>query len=351
MKDIIVKQFFLFNQNFNKDLNIIENNLFMVYDSLANLNFEKAKNYDLKSIIWKYDNNNYRIPYFNYEKIQVIKLNEKQNVYDFISSSSIIPYSEIISGEKLLSLADVFIGNSNSLNANPNTSNFIKNKININSINNLNPYNKIFIKTDDLVQFYNKFDITNKTIITHNSDYEISASFINQLEKCKLQLSQNCLFKHPKLIPLSIGIENSMWFNHELLEKVRIRTDIIKDKEIYFYFSLNTHNSRKECYEKLKNKLTWNTKLSKEDYFIELKRHKYAICPRGNGLDTHRLWECLYLDVIPIMLKKDSVNIDNLPIIYLDDWNDLDISKLDANFKNLNMSKITIDYYNNIINI
>jgi hypothetical protein len=147
---------------------------------------------------------------------------------------------------------------------------------------------------------------------------------------------------------LPIGIENSMWFNHELLEKVRKTTNIIKDKEIYFYFSLNTHNSRKECYEKLKNILTWNTKLSKQDYFIELKRHKYAICPRGNGLDTHRLWECLYLDVIPIMLKKDSVNIDNLPIIYLDDWNDLDTTKLDTNFKNLNMSKITIDYYNNI---
>ena len=182
--EIFKKQINIFNKIVDElKIDIIINKKYIIYDDINNINFDNIKNYDLNYIIWKYDNNNYRIPYFNNEKIQVIKLNEKQNVYDFISSSSIIPYSEIISGEKLLSLADVFIGNSNSLNANPNTSNFIKNKININSINNLNPYNKIFIKTDDLVQFYNNFDITNKTIITHNSDYEISASFINQLEK------------------------------------------------------------------------------------------------------------------------------------------------------------------------
>jgi hypothetical protein len=114
-------------------------------------------------------------------------------------------------------------------------------------------------------------------------------------------------------------------------------------------FSLSTHFSRNECYNKLKNKLIWNNKLSKEEYFIELKKHKYAICPRGNGLDTHRIWECLYLDVVPIMLKKDTINIDNLPIIYLNDWDELDINNINTKFKNLKLSKITLDYYKNYI--
>ena len=129
------------------------------------------------------------------------------------------------------------------------------------------------------------------------------------------------------------------------MHKIRTRTDIKKEKNIYFLFSLNTHSSRRECFDKLKNKLEWNKSLSKEDYFIELKKHKYAICPRGNGLDTHRIWECLYLDVIPIMLIKDCINIDNLPIIYLNDWNELDITKLTYSFQNIKLSKLTMNYY------
>ena len=100
----------------------------------------------------------------------------------------------------------------------------------------------------------------------------------------------------------------------------------------------------------MKDKLEWNTRLSKPDYFIELKKHKYAICPRGNGLDTHRLWECFYLDVIPIMLKRDSPNIDNLPIIYLENWDELDMNKIkEINFNNIKFSKSSLSYYKNLI--
>jgi hypothetical protein len=48
------------------------------------------------------------------------------------------------------------------------------------------------------------------------------------------------------------------------------------------------------------------------------------------------------------IIKKDYVNIDNLPIIYLDDWNELDINKLNNEFEKLKMRKITLDYYKNI---
>ena len=149
-----------------------------------------------------------------------------------------------------------------------------------------------------------------------------------------------------------------MWFNHDILHRVRKRQDIPKTKGIYFFFSLGTHPSRQECYHALRNRLEFNQPRAREDYFVELKRHRYAICPRGNGLDTHRLWECLYLDVIPIMLKTDSVNIGNLPVIYVDSWDDLDTTFLnimnDANdnstsdtvrFKNQNLSKITMSHW------
>ncbi len=191
--------------------------------------------------------------------------------------------------------------------------------------------------------------ISDKIIISHNSDGCIDNKYIPFLQNIKLQISQNCLLQHEKLIALPIGIENRQWFNHDIFHTIRKRTDIPKTKNIYFNFSLNTHHSRKECYHALKDKLLWNDKREKGEYFIELKKHKYAICPRGNGIDTHRLWECFYLDVIPIMLKADCVNIDDLPILFLNSWDELDEKTLTEEFMNIKMSKIGLPFYNNIM--
>ena len=32
-----------------------------------------------------------------------------------------------------------------------------------------------------------------------------------------------------------------------------------------------------------------------DKYLENLCMHKYVICPEGNGVDTHRLWESLYM--------------------------------------------------------
>lgn len=358
--EILINQAKLFNhiltdvqQNY-----IIDNNV-MIYDKFTNIEYIEPNNFLLEEITWDYDENNYRIPYLNGIKLRQIKLNENCNIFDYVSSCSLINDGDILCGDNFLRICDVFIGSINSINANPNNVKIQKNIVNIESNihNNINKNNVIFVKTDDLPNFYNKIlnlriDIRNKIILTHNSDYEIDSKYINVLNIVKKQYSQNCLVQHKNLTPIPIGIENNMWFDHEILHKIRIRNDIKKEKGIYFYFSMSTHFSRNECYEKLKNKLIWNNKLSKEEYFIELKKHKYAICPRGNGIDTHRIWECLYLDVIPIMLKRDYLGIDNLPIIYLNSWDELDINNINCKFKNITLSKIIIDYYkNNIKNI
>ena len=52
------------------------------------------------------------------------------------------------------------------------------------------------------------------------------------------------------------------------------------------------------------------------------------------------------MDVIPIMLKTDSVNIGNLPIIYLDKWSDLDVTTT-LGVKHQELSKITMSHYEN----
>ena len=45
------------------------------------------------------------------------------------------------------------------------------------------------------------------------------------------------------------------------------------------------------------------------------------------------------------MLKKDYINIDKLPIIYLNDWDELNVFDINNSFKNIKLSQISMNFY------
>ena len=50
--------------------------------------------------------------------------------------------------------------------------------------------------------------------------------------------------------------------------------------------------------------------------------HLYFV--RGNGFDTHRIWETLYSGSIPIVKRHYAFEyLDNLPVLYIDNYKDL----------------------------
>jgi hypothetical protein len=356
INNIINKQYYLFNTN-NALIQLIIENKILVYTNISKITIDFINNeielnnelnnneIELNKIIWKYNENNFRIPYYNNKKILYYKLKDTDNIYDFISLHSFILDKDIISGEKIQSYADVFIGEKSSLLWNPNNHLYSKEMQDLNQLDNINNYKSIFVTTHDLEVFNEKFknDINDKIIITHNSDGEIKNKY-----NFKLHLCQNLLKNFNNTIPIPIGIENNQWVDNKIFYDIK-NMRINKTKNIYFYFRQHTHFKRKICYEKFINKLEWNILRPKNEYFIEIAKHKYAICPRGNGLDTHRIWECLYLNTIPIVIKDDFINIHNLPIIVLDSWDDLNINNIINEFSNQQISKLTIEYYEKII--
>ena len=49
------------------------------------------------------------------------------------------------------------------------------------------------------------------------------------------------------------------------------------------------------------------------------------------------------------MISNDFININNLPIIILNNWNEFDKDKITNNFYNIKNSKICLSYYKNLI--
>ena len=100
--------------------------------------------------------------------------------------------------------------------------------------------------------------------------------------------------------------------------------NIPKTNNIFLNFTI-TAPVRINCKKILSEFITWIENKEYGDYLNTLASYRYCICVEGNGLDTHRFWECLYLKVIPICLKNQWTerNYKKFPMIFLNDWNEL----------------------------
>ncbi len=62
-----------------------------------------------------------------------------------------------------------------------------------------------------------------------------------------------------------------------------------------------------------------------DNFYNQISKSKFSICPRGSGIDTYRLWDCIVLGCIPIVEKYDShEQFKDLPIYFIDSIQDLD---------------------------
>jgi hypothetical protein len=67
-----------------------------------------------------------------------------------------------------------------------------------------------------------------------------------------------------------------------------------------------------------------------------------VLSPEGNGIDCHRIYECIYFDTIPI-LKTSLMDkfYETLPVIIVNSWEEITYDYLLDNYQ---------AYYNKLIN-
>lgn len=78
--------------------------------------------------------------------------------------------------------------------------------------------------------------------------------------------------------------------------------------------------------------------------------YSFVLSPAGIGLDCHRTWEALCLGSIPIVNIKFNNLFDELPVLVVKDWSEINeelLIKTIENFKNcfLNMNKLSLKYW------
>lgn len=206
--------------------------------------------------------------------------------------------------------------------------------------------------------------LNNLKLITHLSDRTINKKlFLKKNKNIKKWFSTNINHIDINLIPIPIGLNN--FYNENNFDN-KIQNTFFKDfkksskvNRIFVNFTLNTnkkHRSKALQYvQKLdKEKILIESDTSSFKYYENLAKSKYTLAPWGNGIDTHRFWEALYLGSCPITLEHTHYKqFENLPGIFLKNYKEISIENLEQQylkFQNAKFEILDINYWFTKIN-
>ena len=170
-------------------------------------------------------------------------------------------------------------------------------------------------------------------MITHNGDYGVNGSHIEILNDPNLirWFAQNVEINHPKLESIPIGLANGEIERNEDLYLKMIADKEDKRNMLYCNNTIWSHvGERAKCQKSIERYGLKNSERVSIDVYLEnIKTSYFALAPDGNGVDTHKLWECLYLKTIPIVTKSINSNFyADLPILFIDEWEDFNPNSL-----------------------
>jgi hypothetical protein len=238
--------------------------------------------------------------------------------------------------------------------------------------------NIIYTPTDKLKEVIN-----NQFILAHNSDgcileknkrirpmnllkpRMVDFFWDNIPSTLKILFSQNADIRDERIVPLPIGLERERWFPQLRKKDVLMETmqkQISKNKLVYLNVNPDTNiNSRPLLYQLFSNN-NWCTVEccrngdSFENFVNKIKSHKFVFCPDGNGMDTHRTWETLYIGSYPIVERHYFTEefSKHVPILIVDNWAEITEEFLNNKYKEFqnkewNWNLLKAEYWQTLI--
>lgn len=211
---------------------------------------------------------------------------------------------------------------------------------------------RIFMKIEDIPSFLSiaKTLPVPLELVIHNSDQLFTQELYDVLKKYALRIyAVNSIT--PYAISLPLGFRDHQYTSHHILKSVINEPSVERSIFCLINFLISTNPSiRQPVFDKFKNKsfctvqdyTLYNYQQSlnhsdsetmqrRTDFYRTLKRTKFAICPQGCGIDTHRVYECVALGVIPIVLSSPLNELySKFPIWIVNSWDEVTDTSLDS---------------------
>lgn len=188
--------------------------------------------------------------------------------------------------------------------------------------------NWYFCKTDHLEYFFSHHAPAEPFVLfSGHSDATVDGRYRRHLRRPELKawFAANTTLRHPKLLPLPVGVPNPLtgWPNDDRATLRRVRDAALpKTRLVYARFELHTNRrARERCLRDTGLQLDPPREFPR--YLEDLASSYFTLSPEGAGKDCHRTWEALHVRTIPVVTK--GVLTDHhtdFQIVALDNWKD-----------------------------
>jgi hypothetical protein len=205
-------------------------------------------------------------------------------------------------------------------------------------------------------------------IVSGHSDYGITDELVEYYTPTRWWTVNK---QSKKVFALPLGITNNTNESQmhivcgNLDSMIEVMNEAKQDKNlVYMNFNISTYpQERQQVFNLFENKewvtkgIIKNTLEGRTIFLREIRNHTFVLCPRGNGVDTHRLWETLYMGSIPIVKRDIALSdFEDLPICFINSWEDITVEFLqkekDRILSNIwNTDKLKISYWINNIHL
>jgi hypothetical protein len=184
--------------------------------------------------------------------------------------------------------------------------------------------------------------------------------------QCEVWYSTNVATNQPNLVGIPLGITNDCSDSHlhPILGNKEQMIDILRfpkrnDHLLYMNINIATYPQERNRVYELFRSCPWvkvepceYSSDARRKYLQTIRNSTFVLCPRGNGVDTHRLWETLYMGSIPIVIRDIAFReFYDLPILFIDDWSEISEDFLRTEYDRItnsthwNMEKLKFGYW------
>ena len=192
----------------------------------------------------------------------------------------------------------------------------------------------------NLLELCSHFSSMKFIIFTNLEDTPIDEYIFDSIPENVLCISAvNAIAHGGKVIPAPYGIQRRMTPDDKRMEQLvsAMNADVDPSmfKLLYVNHNDNSHEDRVGLKYMFRDQQWANVDEQRVDYYnflLNLAKHKFVLCPRGNAIDCHRNWEVLYMKRVPVMMT-DTYLMDlfyDYPVLWVHDYADVteDLLKL-----------------------
>jgi hypothetical protein len=160
-------------------------------------------------------------------------------------------------------------------------------------------------------------------LIVHNSDRSFTDDTLQHLRKHIYHVfAINTTVRHPRVTTIPLGFADNQ------LEFLRTFVPSTGERDIEVYLNIKLHHNwekRCACVTAFEGdpRVVRRDRVSVPEYYADLCRSKFVLCPEGTGIDTHRVYESILCGATPVVLRNSLSHLyTNLPVCIVDSWTD-----------------------------